>query len=86
MGQGACFHGGALEGSTAALKGAFSHQGTVAVTSPPAFAGQEAIVGTEFFDGYGAITGIGTRSLNGATFAYTDEQGTYNVNSDCTGI
>jgi|HubBroStandDraft_6_1064221.scaffolds.fasta_scaffold82751_1 hypothetical protein len=71
--------------SNAILKGTFSHQGTGAVTSPPDFAGPEAIVGTEFFDGYGVVTGIGTGSLNGTTFAYTDEQGTYNVNPDCTG-
>jgi len=71
--------------SNATLKGTFSHQGTGVVTAPPEFAGPQAIVGTETFDGFGVISGIGTGSLNGTPFAYTDELGTYTVNPDCTG-
>ena len=71
--------------SNASLKGTFSHRGTGVITAPPDMAGPEAVVGTETFDGIGAMTGTGTASVNGATFAYTDEAGTYNVNPDCTG-
>lgn len=71
--------------SNATLKGTFAHQGTGTVIAPPEFAGPQAIVGTENFDGFGVITGIGTGSSNGSTFSYTDEVGTYTVNSDCTG-
>jgi len=71
--------------SNATLKGTFTHLATGAVISPPEIAGPQAIVGTETFDGYGAIAGTGTGSLNGAIFSYTDEQGTYSVNPDCTG-
>jgi hypothetical protein len=71
--------------SNATLKGTFVHRGTGVITSPPDMAGPEAVVGTEAFDGNGGMTGIGTASVNGATFSYTDEVGSYTVNNDCTG-
>ena len=70
--------------SNASLTGTFAYTLTETVIAPPSIAGPSAEVGTQTFDGKGAITGTATLSANGTIFQFTFA-GTYTVNPDCTG-
>ena len=70
--------------TAATLKGTFADKETGFITSPPAMAGPMGGVNIETFDGKGGLTGSGMVSVNGNIFSGTFE-GTYTVNSDCTG-
>jgi hypothetical protein len=71
--------------SNATLMGTFAYTSTGSTTAAsPAGAGAVAEVGTQTFDGNGGTTGAATLSGNGTIFQLTF-QGTYTLNSDCTG-
>ncbi len=77
------------ECSNATLQGAFGYTSTGSLLAsipmlPPPFAGPFAEVGRQTFDGKGDTDASATTSSNGNIAPVTVE-GTYTVNSDCTG-
>ncbi len=70
--------------STASLIGTFAFTSSGFITTPPAFAGPFAGVGTQAFDGNGTTTALASQSQNGNIRQVTIT-GTYTVNPDCTG-
>ena len=70
--------------SNAMLKGTFVHTASGFETAPPPIAGPFVGVGRDTFDGNGGVVTTAMLSLNG-TIAPVTAQGTYKVNSDCTG-
>ena len=75
------------ECSNATLQGSFGYTSTGTLLDtyvPPPFAGPFAEVGRQTFDGKGNTTATATLSANGNIQQVTI-QGTYSVNSDCTG-
>jgi hypothetical protein len=70
--------------SNASLYGTFGYTATGALTAPPSLAGPFATVGVQIFDGNGNTTATAWTSQNGSIVQVTI-QGTYTVNSDCTG-
>jgi hypothetical protein len=75
------------ECSNATLHGSFGYTATgtlLPAAAPPPFAGPFAEVGRQTFDGNGNTTATATINANGNIINVTI-QGTYTVNSDCTG-
>ena len=69
--------------SNATLKGTFALKGTGSAIGPAAVALLDNVL-AQTFDGNGAVTATGFRSLNGNINPVT-QTGTYTVNPDCTG-
>jgi hypothetical protein len=71
--------------SNASLRGSFGFTNTgTNLALPPPFAGPIAQIGRQTFDGRGNTDATATLSANG-NIARVTAQGTYEVNSDCTG-
>lgn len=76
------------ECSNATLQGTFGYSSTGALLDsyvPPPFAGPFAEVGKQTFDGKGKTEATATLSSNGNINQAVAINGTYVVNSDCTG-
>jgi hypothetical protein len=76
------------ECSIATLQGSFGYTSTGTLLDsfvPPPFAGPFAEVGRQTFDGKGKTEATATISSNGNIQQQATIQGTYTVNSDCTG-